>query len=91
MKLDRDLRRIVVAIVGALLAFCVVATTIYYRMADVAVNGFVHGGPATLTAAMAGLFGGGLVAVVVLILLLRIALEDRQQDRKDDAGEKERR
>lgn len=72
MKVDRDLRRIVIAIMGGLAAFCVVAMVIYYRMADVAVNGFLHGGPATLAAAMAGLFGGGLVAVVVLILLLRL-------------------
>ena len=72
VKLDRDLRRIVVAIAGGLAAFCVVATAIYYKMADVAENGFVHGGPTTLTAAMAGLFGGGLVAVVALILLLRL-------------------
>jgi hypothetical protein len=72
LKFDRDLRRIVIAIVGGLAAFCVVAMVIYYRMADVAVNGFLHGGPATLAAAMAGLFGGGLVAVVVLILLLRL-------------------
>jgi hypothetical protein len=72
VRLDRDLRRLVVAIVGALAAFCAVATAIYYKMADVAVNGIVHGGPTTLTAAMAGLFGGGLVAVVVLILLLRL-------------------
>ena len=72
MKVDRDLRRIVIAIVSGLAAFCVVATIIYYKMADVAVNGFVHGGPPTLAAAMAGLFGGGLVAVVVLILLLRL-------------------
>jgi hypothetical protein len=71
VRLDRDLRRIVVAIVGGLAAFCVVATVVYYKMADVAVNGFVHGGPATLAAAMAGLFSGGLVAVAVLILLLR--------------------
>ena len=69
---DRDLRRVVVAIVGGLAAFFVVALAIYYKMADVAVNGFVHGGPAMLAAAMAGLFGGGLVAVVVLILLLRL-------------------
>jgi hypothetical protein len=41
-------------------------------MADVGANGLVHGGPATLAAAMAGLFSGGLVAVVVLILLLRL-------------------
>jgi Na+/alanine symporter len=72
VKVDRDLRRVVVALVGALVAFCVVALVIYYKMADVKVNGFVHGGPATLAAAMAGLFGGGLVAVVVLILLLRL-------------------
>ena len=72
MKVDRDLRRIVIAIVGGLAAFCVVAMAIYYKMADVAVNGFARGGPATLAAAMAGLFGGGLVSVVVLILLLRL-------------------
>ena len=72
LKVDRDLRRIVIAIMGGVAAFCVVAMVIYYRMADVAVNGFLHGGPATLAAAMAGLFGGGLVAVVVLILLLRL-------------------
>ena len=72
MKPDRDLRRIVVAVGGALVAFCLVAATIYYKMANVAVNGFLHGGPTALTAAMAGLFGGGLVAVVVVILLLRL-------------------
>jgi hypothetical protein len=72
VKGDRDLRRVVVAILGGLAAFCLVATVIFYKMADVPVNGFVHGGPATLAAAMAGLFGGGLVAVVVLILLLRL-------------------
>ncbi len=72
MKADQDLRRVVVAIVGALAAFCLVAMALYYKMANVAVNGFMHGGPATLAAAMAGLFGGGLVAVVVLILLLRL-------------------
>ena len=72
LKADRDLRRVVVAMVGGLAAFCVVATVIYYKMADVAANGFVHGSPTTLAAAMAGLFSGGLVAVVVLILLLRV-------------------
>jgi Na+/alanine symporter len=71
VELERDLRRIVVAIVGAVITFCLVALAIYYKMADVAVNGFVHGGPATLAAGMAGLFGGGVAAVVVLILLLR--------------------
>jgi hypothetical protein len=73
MKGDRGLRRVVVAVTGMLVTFCLVATTIYYKMADVAVNGFVHGGPATLAAAMAGLFGGGLAALVVLILLLRLS------------------
>jgi hypothetical protein len=71
VKLDRDLRRVLVAIVGGLAAFCVVAAAVYYKMADVAVNGFVHGGPTMLAAAMAGLFSGGLVAIVALILLLR--------------------
>jgi hypothetical protein len=71
MKPDQGLRHLVVAIVGALAAFCVVATAIYYKMADVPANGLVHGGPAMLAAAMAGLFGGGVVAVVVLVFLLR--------------------
>jgi hypothetical protein len=72
VRTDRDLRRVMVAVVGGLVAFCLVATAIYYKMADVGGNGFVHGGPAMLAAAMAGLFGGGLAAVVVLVLLLRL-------------------
>jgi hypothetical protein len=48
-----------------------VAVGIYYKMADVRVNGVFHGGPKSLAAARAGLFGGGIVAVVVLVLLLR--------------------
>jgi hypothetical protein len=71
MKPDRDLRRVVVAIAGALVTFFLMAMAIYYWMADVRVNGFVHGGPVMLAAAMAGLFGGGLLALVALILLLR--------------------
>jgi hypothetical protein len=71
MKPDQGLRRLVIAIGGALAAFCVVAMAIYYKMADVPANGFVHGGPTMLAAGMAGLFGGGLVAVVVLVFLLR--------------------
>jgi hypothetical protein len=71
MKVDRDLRRIVVAISGAVITFCLAGVAIYYRMANVGVNGFWQTGPRALAAAMAGLFGGGLVAVVVLILLLR--------------------
>jgi Na+/alanine symporter len=71
MKPDHGLRRVVVAVVGALVTFCLAAIAIYYKMADVSLNGWMHGGPTTLAAAMAGLFSGGLVAVVVLILLLR--------------------
>jgi hypothetical protein len=63
--------RIVVAIGGAVIAFCVVAVAAYYRVAGVAVHGWLHGGPVALTGAMAALFAGGLAAVVALILLLR--------------------
>ena len=74
MKVDRDLRRIVAAVVGALVAFCLVAWGIYYKLADVAVNGYLHGGPRMLTAAMAGLFVGGLIALAVLIVVLRLRI-----------------
>jgi hypothetical protein len=80
MKADNDLRRVVVALVGAFVSFCLVATAVYYWMADVRVNGFLHGSPKTLAAAMAGLFGGGLVAVAALIVLLRV--ESRREGRK---------
>jgi hypothetical protein len=73
MKPDNDLRRVVAALAGAVVGFCVVAFLVYYWMANVRVNGFLHGGPATLVAGMAGLFSGGLVAVVVLVMLLRWA------------------
>ena len=68
---DPDLRRIVIAIAGAAIVFCVVAIAVYYWIARVAVNGWIHGGPVMLTGAMAGLFSGGMAAVVALILLLR--------------------
>jgi hypothetical protein len=71
MKVDGVVRRVVIAIVGAGVSFCLVAAAIYYKVADVRVNGLLHGGPTTLAAAMAGLFGGGLVAMVVMVLLLR--------------------
>jgi hypothetical protein len=71
MRRDNDLRRVVVALVGAFVSFCLGAVLVYYRMADVKVNGFLHGGPTALAAAMAGLFSGGLLAVVVLVTLLR--------------------
>jgi hypothetical protein len=71
MTPDKGLRRIVVAIVGAVVSFCLVAAGIFYKVAEVRVNGLVYEGPKALAAAMAGLFGGGLAAVVVLVLLLR--------------------
>jgi len=71
MKPDRSLRSVVVAIVGAFVTFCVVGVAIYGTLAHVRVNGFVFSSPAALKAAMGGLFGGGLAALVVLILLLR--------------------
>jgi hypothetical protein len=68
---DHGLRRIVVGIASAAIVFCGVAIAVYYWIAGVAVHGWIHGGPEMLTGAMAGLFSGGLAAVVTLILLLR--------------------
>ena len=65
---------------NAIIAFLLVATAVYYWMADVRVNGFLHGSPKTMAAAMAGLFGGGLVAVAALIVLLRVG--SRREGRK---------
>ena len=70
-KRDPALRRVIVAIAGASIVSCVVIIAVYYWIADVAVHGWIHGGPVMLTGAMAGLFAGGLAAVVALILLLR--------------------
>ena len=70
MKTDRGVRSVIAAVLGSIASFCFVAMAIYYKVADVRVNGFLHGGPTTLAAAMAGLFGGGAVAVVVLVFLL---------------------
>jgi len=71
VKRDRGLQRFVASVAGAMISFCVVAVGIYYKVADVRVNGAFHGGPASLAAATAGLFGGGIVAVLVLVFLLR--------------------
>jgi hypothetical protein len=71
VKRDRGLQHFVMSVAGAMISFCVVAGGIYYKVADVRVNGAFHGGPASLAAAMAGLFGGGVVAVLVLVFLLR--------------------
>jgi Na+/alanine symporter len=62
---------VIAAILGSIASFCLVAIAIYYKVADVRVNGVLRGGPTSLAAAMAGLFGGGVVAVVVLVFLLR--------------------
>jgi hypothetical protein len=71
MKPENDLRRVVAALAGAAGSFCLVAVLVYCWMADVGQNGFLHGGSRTLAAGMAGLFSGGLAAVVALVLLLR--------------------
>jgi hypothetical protein len=71
VKRDPGLQRFIESVAGATISFCVVAVGIYYKVADVRVNGAFHGGPASLAAAMAGLFGGGIVAVLVLVFLLR--------------------
>ncbi|WP_158943086.1 hypothetical protein [Granulicella sp. S190] len=70
MSSNRGAQRFVVSLAGAAVSFFAVATGIYYKIADVRMNGPFHGGPVTLAAAMAGLFGGGIVAVVVLLVLL---------------------
>jgi hypothetical protein len=59
------------AILGAVISFGLVFSAIYYKVADVRVNGIFHGGPTSLAAALAGLFGGGVVALAVLVFLLR--------------------
>jgi hypothetical protein len=71
VKRDRGLQRFVLSAAGAMISFCVVAVGVYYKIADVRVNGAFHGGPASLAAAMAGLFGGGVVAMLVLVFLMR--------------------
>lgn len=71
MKTEGDGFSVVAAILGALVSFGLVFSAIFYKVADVRVNGMFHGGPTSLAAAMAGLFGGGVVALVVLVFLLR--------------------
>jgi hypothetical protein len=74
MPSDKGLRRVIAAIVGAVVSFFLVGACVFYWMANVRAQGF-RGGPATLAAAMAALFGGGLVAVAVLIVMLRLLRE----------------
>jgi len=74
MSSDEGVGRVVAAIAAAIVSFCVVGAAVFYRVAKVGAVG-LHGGPTTLAAAMAGLFGGGVVAVVVLILVLKFRRE----------------
>jgi hypothetical protein len=71
MKTDGGGSSVIAAIFGALVSFGLVFSTIFYKVAAVRVNGIFHGGPTSLAAVMAGLFGGGVVALAVLVLLLR--------------------
>jgi hypothetical protein len=71
MKTDSGGFSVIAAVLGAVVSFGLVFSAIYYKVADVRVNGMLHGGPASLAAAMAGLFGGGVVALAVLVFLLR--------------------
>jgi hypothetical protein len=71
MRGEKSRWRVGVAILGATVTFGLVAVAIYHRMANVSVNGWVSGGPTSLTGATAGLFGGGFAALVVLVLLLQ--------------------
>ena len=71
MKTDDGGVSVIAAILGALVSFGLVFSAIFYKVADVRVNGVFHGGPTSLAAAMAGLFGGGVVALAVLVFLLR--------------------
>jgi hypothetical protein len=71
MRTDGDGLSVIAAILGAVVSFGLVFSAIFYKVADVRVNGIFHGGPGSLAAAMAGLFGGGVVALVVLVSLLR--------------------
>ena len=62
--------RLLGAVGGTLVCALAVGGVVFYRMADVARVG-LHGGPQMLAAGMGGLFTGGVVGVVVLIVLLR--------------------
>jgi hypothetical protein len=71
MERDAGLRRVMAAIVAAVVSFCLVGAGLFYKVADVKDVGWRLSGPTALTGEMAGLFGGGLAAVVVLIAGLR--------------------
>jgi hypothetical protein len=68
---DEEVRRMVLAVAAAGVSFCLVAVGLFYEVAKVGVEGWRLGGPVALAGEMAGLFGGGLAAVVVLIAVLR--------------------
>ena len=71
MQRDEGIRQLIVALVSAALSFFVVGTACYYKVANVAKWGWRFSGPVALAGEMAGLFGGGLAALLVLIARLR--------------------
>ena len=71
VKHDAGLRRVIVAMVAAAVSFCLSSAGLFYIVADVKDAGWRFSGPAALAGEMAGLFGGGLMTVMVLITALR--------------------
>jgi hypothetical protein len=71
VRSDTGLRRIILALIAAAASFFVVGAAVFYKVDDVKDVGWRFGGPVALSSEMAGLFGGGLAAVVVLIAVLR--------------------
>lgn len=63
--------RLAAAIGAALVCFVVAGVAIFYAVAGWDAAGWRLSGPTALAGEMAGLFGGGLAAVVVLIAVLR--------------------
>jgi hypothetical protein len=71
MERDAGLRKVIVAMIAAAIAFCVVGVGIFYKVVDVRAVGWRFSGPTALAGEMGALCGGGLAAVVVLIVGLR--------------------
>ena len=70
MANDAGVLRLIVALAAAAVSFCVVGAALFYKVANVAAAGWRFSGPTALTGEMAALFGGGLVALVVLVAAL---------------------
>ncbi len=71
MAHDAGLLRLIAALAAAAISFCVVGAALFYKVAKIASRGWRFSGPTALTGEMAALFGGGLVALIVLIAMLR--------------------